>query len=84
MMSRAAFEIARLAVVIVLLVAAALIATPKGRVPLALRGVYRILRKDRGLAVGATADKGRPVSSSRRCLAFGLVLAAVALAVIPT
>ena len=36
--------------VIALLGAAAALATPPGRLPLALRGVYRVLKKDRGEA----------------------------------
>ena len=43
--------------VIALLGAAAALATPPGRLPLALRGVYRIMRKDRGESA-APPDSG--------------------------
>ena len=45
-----ALQIERLLAVLTLLIVAACLATPPGRLPLALRGVYRILRRDRGLA----------------------------------
>ena len=75
-------EIARLVAVMALVCAAAALATPKGRVPLALRGVLRILRKDRALSGAAQDEKPQPVSLSRRLLAFALVLAAAVLALI--
>ena len=76
------FEIARLVAVIALVCAAAALATPKNRVPLALRGVLRILRKDRALSGAAQDEKPQPVSLAKRLLAFGLVLAAAVLALI--
>ncbi|MBR0241821.1 MAG: hypothetical protein IJQ54_04770 [Kiritimatiellae bacterium] len=63
--------------VIALLGAAAALATPPGRLPLALRGVYRILRKDRGESA-APPDSG-PVPLWRRVLAFVLVVIAALL-----
>ena len=75
-----ALQIARLAAVIVLLVAAALVATPKGRLPLALRGIMRTMRRD-GAVSGAAPCEGR-VAASRKALAFFLVVLAVGVAVI--
>lgn len=75
----AAWQIARLAGVLALVVAAAALATPPGRLPLALRGVYRVLRRDRGLPDAPPANAPAPVW--RRVLAFVFVLAAAALAV---
>lgn len=63
--------------IIALLGAAAALATPPGRIPLALRGVYRILKKDRG-ECAAPPDSG-PVPLWRRILAFLLVLIAALL-----
>ena len=63
--------------IIALLGAAAALATPPGRLPLALRGVYRIMRKDRGESA-APPDSG-PVPLWRRILAFLLVLIAALL-----
>ena len=75
-------EIARLVAVMALVCVAAAIATPKGRVPLALRGVLRILRKDRALTDAAQDEGQQPVSRAKRLLAFVLVLAAAVLALI--
>ena len=76
-----ALQIARLVGVLALLIVAALLATPPGRLPLALRGVYRILRRDRGLAEDPAAMAG-VAPTRKRLLAFVLVLVAVALALI--
>ena len=75
-------EIVRLVAVMALVCVAAALATPKGRVPLALRGVLRILRKDRALSGAAQDEKPQPVSRAKRLLAFVLVLAAAVLALI--
>jgi len=64
--------------IIVLLGAAAALATPPGRIPLALRGVYRILKKDRGEC--AAPPSSGPAPLWRRILAFFLVLIAALLA----
>ena len=77
-------QVARLVAVVALLCAAAALATPKGRLPLALRGVMKVLRADRGeCAARAEAGgcEGR-VPAWRRCVAFVLVLCAVLLAVL--
>lgn len=68
------FEFIRVVAVVTLVCVAAAIATPKGRFPLALRGVLNTL----GRSVPATT--GAPVSVRRRLLAFFLVIAAAVLA----
>ena len=75
-----ALQIIRLVLIVALLGAAAAIATPKGRLPLALRGLQKIMRKDRGVAPADPHDRGEAVSAGRKALAFALVLAALALA----
>lgn len=75
----AIYWILRIIAVVALLGVAAAIATPKGRLPLALRGLQRFLRKDRGQA---NAPDGEPVSPARRFLAFVLVLLAALLCMI--
>ena len=74
------FQVLRLVVVVTLVCAAAALATPPGRIPLALRGIRRILRRDAGLPVQQERDAR--ASGARRGVAFLLVLVAVALAVI--
>ena len=69
--------IARVILVIALLGVAAAIATPKGRLPLALRGVRTILRRDAGVPA-ETREEGVP--RRRRLAAFALVLLAVVFA----
>lgn len=69
----------RVAAVIALLCVSAALATPPGRLPLALRGLIKIMRKDQGLAPDATINA--TVSPRRRFLAFLVALLAVAVAV---
>ena len=64
-------QIARLVAVVGLLGAAAALATPKGRMPLALRGVAKLFR---------IRNEERAVPTWKKLVAFALVLAAVALA----
>ena len=79
-----ALQIARLVAVVALLCAAAAVATPKGRLPLALRGLAKLLAHDRGQAQPTAADRSRPqaVSAGKRALAFTLVVLAIILALI--
>ena len=71
-------QVAKVAAVIALLCVAAAIATPPGRLPLALRGLHRIMRRDAGAAAGS--DCAGRVSSVRRTVAFILVVLAAFLA----
>ena len=77
-------QIARLVAVVALLCVAAAIATPKGRLPLALRGLAKMLARDRGQAQSTAVDGCRlqSVSAGKRTLAFLLVVLAVILALI--
>ena len=79
-----AVQIARMVAVLALLCAAAAIATPKGRLPLALRGLAKLLARDRGQAQSAAVESCRPqsVSAGKRTLAFVLVVLAIVLALI--
>jgi len=74
------FELLRVVAVIAVVVVAAALATPKGRLPLALRGVLAVLRKDAG-TTGTNGTAGS-VPGWKRLVAFALVLLAVLLAVI--
>ena len=64
----------RIVAVIALLGVAAAIATPPGRLPLALRGLQTLMRKDRGLK---PAEASAKVPVWKRLLALLLVLLAV-------
>ena len=81
-------QIARLVAVVALLCVAAAIATPKGRLPLALRGLAKMLRscevpKLRGSEVEQPRNPVTPQPSARkRSLAFAFVLLAILLALI--
>ena len=77
-------QIARLVAVVALLCAAAAVATPKGRLPLALRGLAKMLARDRRQAQSTAVDGCRlqSVSGGKRAFAFALVLLAVILALI--
>ena len=83
-----ALQIARLIAVVALLCVAAAIATPKGRIPLAFRGLAKMLGgcevpKSRGSEVGQPRNPATPQPSARkRGLAFSLVLLAILLALI--
>ena len=68
-----ALQIARLVAVVALLCVAAAIATPKGRLPLALRGVAKLFR---------ISGEEQIVPVWKRLLAFVLVILAVILALI--
>lgn len=73
------FEVARVFAVIALVGFAAFLATPPGRLPLALRGIRRMLRRDLGAVEPAVEANA---ALWRRVLAFLLVLAAAALALV--
>ena len=66
-------QIARLVAVLALLCVAVAIATPKGRLPLALRGVAKLFR---------ISGEEQTVPAWKRLLAFVLVLLAILLALI--
>ena len=68
----------RFVLVIALLAIAAALLTDVARLPLALRGLRRAL----GAGAGAQADSPRPVSKTRRIVAFALVVLAFLVAVI--
>lgn len=78
-MQQTLMQILRVVAVLALLGGAAAIATPRRRLPLALRGVCRIMKRDRG---ESAADGREKVPARRRLLAFALVLAAVVLAML--
>ena len=81
-MNTTAFQLARICVVIALVCVAAAIATPKGRLPLALRGLARLLRQDAASAASAPRGAGQPIPLVKRLLAFVLVLLAILLAMV--
>ena len=74
--------IVRIVLVVACLGAAAAVATPRGRMPLALCGIRKMLRKDAGVRDTAKPE-GEPVPTWRKLLAFVLVLLAAVLAVCP-
>ena len=73
--------IAKIVVVVALLGVAAAIATPKGRLPLALRGLKRLLDRDRGQPRAADGNRNVP-SAAKRFVAFVLVLLAILVALL--
>ena len=82
--------IAKIVVVVALLGVAAAIATPKGRLPLALRGLKKMLVRDSGRS-NAVEDREQSVvadgnrtapSATKRLVAFVLVLLAILVAVL--
>ena len=83
-MNTVAFQLARICLVIALVCVAAALATPKGRLPLALRGLAKMLARDRGQAQSTAVEGCRlqPVSAGKRVFAFALVLLAILMALI--
>ncbi|MBR2837765.1 MAG: hypothetical protein IKE55_03175 [Kiritimatiellae bacterium] len=79
-MPSAAFQLLRVAAVVALMCAAAALATPPGRLPLALRGVARLLRAGRRGGGGGDAEEKVPLW--KKSVAFALVLAAAALCLV--
>jgi ABC-type branched-subunit amino acid transport system permease subunit len=72
--------VVKVVLVMALLVFAALISSPKGRLPLALRGLKKIINSDFGIN-DAQNDQSQRVSAKRRFLAFILVILAIAIAI---
>lgn len=70
--------VAKIIAVIVLLSLAAALATPAGRLPLALRGMLRVLKPEVA-AAAESRTQGTPPSFGKRLAAFVLVLVAAAL-----
>ena len=82
-------QVARLVAVLALLGVAAAMATPKGRLPLALRGLAKMLRSCDNVEKLRSRDSSQPLNLStsqppawKRLLAFVLVLLAILLALI--
>ena len=75
-------ELVRLVAVMALVCVAAALLTPKGRLPLALRGLCKVLQRDRVLAGAARDGEPQPVSTGRRLLGLLFVFLAFAFAVI--
>ena len=89
------YWIAKIVAVVGLLGAAAAMTTPKGRIPLALRGILRVVKGEsgscsgRGSCSGSCSGRGRgrgrdgeEVAGWKKAVAFLLVLAAAAVAMI--
>ena len=81
-MNTVAFQLARICLVIALVCIAAVLATPKGRLPLALRGLAKLMGKDGILTFEHSEHSNIQVSLARRLLAFLLVILAILLALI--
>ena len=81
-MNTVAFQLARICLVITLVCVAAALATPKGRLPLALRGLAKMLGKDDIQAFEHSEHSNIQVSLARRLLAFLLIVLAILLALI--
>lgn len=80
-MAEALVWIAKIVLVVALLGVAATLATPKGRLPLALRGLKRILDRDRNRP--AEGAHGGPLpSATKRFVAFVLIILAVLVVVL--
>lgn len=88
-MGYTALRVLQVVAVIALLCVAAAVATPPGRLPLALRGLQKIIRKDLGEGTpsspgcqGQQPSAPATASPTRRFVAFVLVLLAAVLAMI--
>ena len=71
----------RFVVVIAILGIAAVLATEKGKLPLALRGMKRVLQKDAGVQTSSSSQTRTGVPLWKRLLAFALVVLAFLIAV---
>lgn len=67
----------RIAAVVLLLCISSAVATPPGRLPLVLRGLRKVVRKDAGLSC---TDEKQSVSVYRKLLSVALIVIAVAIA----
>ena len=79
-----ALQVLRILAILALLAAAGALATPKGRLPLALRGLAKVLGNsspDSPLPAPNRPDKTLP-DLTHRLLALGLVFLAVVLALV--
>lgn len=76
-------QLVRVILVILLVVTAAVLSTPKGRLPLAVRGLAKILRKDASQS-GLTrrSSQAEPVPAWKKFLAFILVILAALLSMV--
>ena len=81
-MNTVAFQLARICLVIALVCVAAVLATPKGRLPLALRGVAKMLACDRRQSIAVDGNRQQSASVGKRAIAFTLVILAIILALI--
>ena len=75
-------ELCRVIVVIALVVVAAVLATPPNKVPLALRGLVRILKRDGAVTLprGAGAAGTSAVPTWKKLLSFALCILAFIIA----
>ena len=76
------FQIVRIVLTLALLCVAAALATPKGRLPLVLRGVMKMLHRDGTVPSPSPATGADKPSAWKRFLAFLLILIALALALV--
>lgn len=72
-------QLVRVILVILLVVFAAVLSTPKGRLPLAIRGLAKILRRD---GKNAATNEVKEVPIWKKTLAFVLVIIAAFLSMI--
>lgn len=72
-------QLVRVILVILLVVFAAVLSTPKGRLPLAIRGLAKILRRD---GKNAATNEVKEVPIWKKTLAFVLVIIAALLSMI--
>lgn len=79
-------QLTRVIIVILLVVSAAVLLTPKGRLPLAIRGLAKMLKKEQNPTLntpGSTLNtRGAVVPTWKKTFAFILVLLAALLAMI--
>ena len=77
-----ALQVLRILAILALLAAAGALATPKGRLPLALRGLAKMLKSDDVRGQEAEGGRWKAEQRKHRPLAMLLVLLAVVLALI--